>query len=200
LCHNYFCPRKSPNLPSRDFARNALPIDDLDGHFRRLILPDGLSRCDRDWFAVTRDARRATPCIFKGPACNDVAPSEVSDGDASLAACNALRTQWPPTVTRYAVLATRCAFSERRRSDDPRADKTIMAGLFIKELIILGDLERCLIVAPGSLVEQWRDELKEKFDLTFEIVSRERLETSVTGNPFVERNRLIVRGLSGAGL
>ena len=78
-------------------------------------------------------------------------------------------------------------------ADDPGAGKTIMAGLFIKELIIRGDLERCLIVAPGSLVEQWQDELKEKFDLTFDIVSREQIETSVTGNPFVERNRLIMR-------
>ena len=64
-------------------------------------------------------------------------------------------------------------------ADDPGAGKTIMAGLFIKELIIRGDLERCLIVAPGSLVEQWQDELKEKFDLTFDIVSREQIETSV---------------------
>ena len=78
-------------------------------------------------------------------------------------------------------------------ADDPGAGKTIMAGLFIKELIIRGDLERCLIVAPGSLVEQWQDELKEKFDLTFDIVSREQIETSVTGNPFVERNHLIMR-------
>ncbi|WP_407194612.1 helicase-related protein [Bradyrhizobium sp. STM 3566] len=78
-------------------------------------------------------------------------------------------------------------------ADDPGAGKTIMAGLLIKELIIRGDLERCLIIAPGSLVEQWQDELKEKFDLTFDIVSREQVETSVTGNPFVERNRLIMR-------
>src|SRR5438876_2479876 len=78
-------------------------------------------------------------------------------------------------------------------ADDPGAGKTIMAGLFIKELIIRGDLERCLIIAPGSLVEQWQDELKEKFDLTFDIVSREQIETSVTGNPFIERNHLIMR-------
>jgi hypothetical protein len=39
-------------------------------------------------------------------------------------------------------------------ADDPGAGKTIMAGLFIKELLIRGDLERCLIVAPGNLVEQ----------------------------------------------
>ena len=40
-------------------------------------------------------------------------------------------------------------------ADDPGAGKTIMAGLLIRELILRGDLERCLIVAPGSLVEQW---------------------------------------------
>ena len=34
-----------------------------------------------------------------------------------------------------------------------------MAGLYIKELMLRGDLERCLIVAPGSLVTQWQDEL-----------------------------------------
>lgn len=55
-------------------------------------------------------------------------------------------------------------------ADDPGAGKTIMAGLFIKELMLRGDLKRCLIVAPGSLVEQWQDELQEKFDLRFDIV------------------------------
>jgi hypothetical protein len=39
-------------------------------------------------------------------------------------------------------------------ADDPGAGKTIMGGLLIKELLIRGDLERCLIVAPGGLVEQ----------------------------------------------
>lgn len=35
-------------------------------------------------------------------------------------------------------------------ADDPGAGKTIMAGLLIKELIARSDLERCLVVAPGS--------------------------------------------------
>ena len=78
-------------------------------------------------------------------------------------------------------------------ADDPGAGKTVMAGLLIKELLIRGTLERCLIVAPGSLVEQWQDELSDKFDLAFDIVSREQIETSVTGNPFAERPRLIAR-------
>lgn len=41
-------------------------------------------------------------------------------------------------------------------ADDPGASKTIMAGLLIKELLIHGELERFLIVASGSLSEQWQ--------------------------------------------
>ncbi|MBZ0262665.1 MAG: DUF3883 domain-containing protein [Hyphomicrobiales bacterium] len=78
-------------------------------------------------------------------------------------------------------------------ADDPGAGKTIMAGLLIKELIARSDLERCLVVAPGSLVEQWQDELGEKFNLEFDILTREMIETSRSGNPFNDRNRLIVR-------
>jgi len=78
-------------------------------------------------------------------------------------------------------------------ADDPGAGKTIMAGLLIKELIIRGDLDRCLIVAPGSLVEQWQDELGEKFSLSFDILTRDQIEASPTGNPFLDRNLLIAR-------
>ena len=78
-------------------------------------------------------------------------------------------------------------------ADDAGAGKTIMAGLLIKELLIRGDLERSLIVAPGSLVEQWQDEMAEKFGLGFEILTRDQIEASLTGNPFVEKNRLILR-------
>jgi superfamily II DNA or RNA helicase len=78
-------------------------------------------------------------------------------------------------------------------ADDPGAGKTIMAGLLVKELLIRGDLDRCLIVAPGSLVEQWQDEMSEKFGLAFDILTRDQIEASVTGNPFVEKSRMILR-------
>jgi len=78
-------------------------------------------------------------------------------------------------------------------ADDPGAGKTIMAGLLMKELIARSDLERCLVVAPGSLVEQWQDELGQKFNLEFDILSRDMIETSRSGNPFSDRDRLIVR-------
>ena len=78
-------------------------------------------------------------------------------------------------------------------ADDPGAGKTIMAGLFIKELIARSDLDRCLVVAPGSLVEQWQDELGEKFGLEFDILTRDMIETSRSGNAFNDRNHLIAR-------
>ena len=78
-------------------------------------------------------------------------------------------------------------------ADDPGAGKTIMSGLLIRELMLRGDVVRCLIVAPGSLVEQWQDELWTKFGLSFELISRAAVEDSRTGNPFVEKNLLIAR-------
>ena len=78
-------------------------------------------------------------------------------------------------------------------ADDPGAGKTIMSGLLIRELVLRGDVARCLIVAPGSLVEQWQDELWDKFGLSFELMSRAAVEASRTGNPFTERNLLIAR-------
>jgi superfamily II DNA or RNA helicase len=78
-------------------------------------------------------------------------------------------------------------------ADDPGAGKTIMAGLFIKELIARGDLKRCLIVCPGSLAEQWQDELSRKFQLPFEILTNDKLEAARTGNWFLENDLAIAR-------
>ena len=78
-------------------------------------------------------------------------------------------------------------------ADDPGSGKTIMAGLLIKELLARGDLERCLVVVPGSLVEQWQDELGEKFKLEFDILTRDMIENSRSGNPFNDKNHLIAR-------
>ena len=78
-------------------------------------------------------------------------------------------------------------------ADDPGAGKTIMAGLLIKELIARGDLERCLVVCPGSLVEQWQDELYRRFGLPFDILTNDKLEAARTGNWFLESDLAIAR-------
>ncbi|MCC7230622.1 MAG: DUF3883 domain-containing protein [Fimbriimonadaceae bacterium] len=78
-------------------------------------------------------------------------------------------------------------------ADDPGAGKTIMAGLLIRELIARGDLQRCLIVCPGSLAEQWQDELYRRFNLPFKILTNDELESARTGNWFLEENLVIAR-------
>jgi len=78
-------------------------------------------------------------------------------------------------------------------ADDPGAGKTIMAGLLIKELVVRGDVKRCLICVPGSLIEQWQDELWQKFGLEFDLLTRETVEASRTGNPFAEHDLVLIR-------
>ena len=68
-----------------------------------------------------------------------------------------------------------------------------MAGLLIKELLARGDLRRCLVVCPGSLVEQWQDELHRRFHLPFEILTPDELESTRTGNWFAEVDLAICR-------
>ncbi len=78
-------------------------------------------------------------------------------------------------------------------ADDPGAGKTIMAGLYIKELMIRGDLQRCLIVCPGNLADQWQDELWQRFQLPFELLTNDRIESARTGNVFQEMPLVIAR-------
>jgi superfamily II DNA or RNA helicase len=78
-------------------------------------------------------------------------------------------------------------------ADDPGAGKTIMAGLLMRELSMRGDLQRCLVVCPGSLAAQWQDELSSKFQLPFEILTNDRIEAARTGNALAEMPFVIAR-------
>lgn len=75
-------------------------------------------------------------------------------------------------------------------ADDPGAGKTIMTGLLIKEMIVCGKVIRCLIVCPGTLLEQWQEELQRKFHLGFEVLTSERINH--VGNIFSDANCCIV--------
>jgi ERCC4-related helicase len=68
--------------------------------------------------------------------------------------------------------------------------KTIEAGLILAELIARRRAHRILIVSPpGPLLTQWRDEMRERFGLRFEVMDRDRLqeirrEMELGANPF----------------
>ncbi|HEX7079204.1 MAG TPA: SNF2-related protein [Candidatus Eisenbacteria bacterium] len=55
-------------------------------------------------------------------------------------------------------------------ADEVGLGKTIEAGLVLKEYLLRGLVQRALILVPASLVEQWDQELRRKFDLEFAIL------------------------------
>ena len=76
-------------------------------------------------------------------------------------------------------------------ADDPGAGKTVMAGLLIKELLLRGDAANVMVVSPGVLVDQWDEEMREKFGLEFEILTRDK--TLNEGNPFARGGLWLAR-------
>ncbi|WP_353684850.1 helicase-related protein [Thermodesulfovibrio sp. 3907-1M] len=76
-------------------------------------------------------------------------------------------------------------------ADDPGAGKTIMAGLIIKELKLRGIVNRILIVVPGHLKDQWRRELKERFQEPFTVVTRQIMDAHYGENVWERDNQII---------
>jgi superfamily II DNA or RNA helicase len=76
-------------------------------------------------------------------------------------------------------------------ADDPGAGKTIMAGLIIKELKLRQLVKRILIVTPGHLKDQWRRELTDRFEETFEVIDRGRMDSLYRANVWLKENHII---------
>jgi superfamily II DNA or RNA helicase len=58
-------------------------------------------------------------------------------------------------------------------ADDVGLGKTIEAGLILTELLLHRRVRRVLILSPASLREQWQQEMRDKFSLSFDIIDRE---------------------------
>ena len=66
-------------------------------------------------------------------------------------------------------------------ADDAGAGKTIMTGLYVREMLLRGRVRRVLIIPPAGLVGNWERELRTLFRLNFRIVSG---KDARVGNPF----------------
>ncbi len=77
-------------------------------------------------------------------------------------------------------------------ADDPGAGKTIMAGLYMKELMLRRVGDRILIVAPANLRPQWARELAERFQLDFVQLDSATFDAAPTQNAWDLYDRLIV--------
>jgi superfamily II DNA or RNA helicase/DNA-binding XRE family transcriptional regulator len=67
-------------------------------------------------------------------------------------------------------------------ADDAGAGKTIMTGLYVREMLSRRLLKRVLIVSPAGLVGNWRRELGKLFSLPFRVISGSDARSA---NPFV---------------
>ncbi len=67
-------------------------------------------------------------------------------------------------------------------ADDAGAGKTIMSGLYIREMKCRRLIRRVLIIPPAGLIGNWRSELATLFGLRFNII---RGADAKSGNPFI---------------
>lgn len=92
------------------------------------------------------------------------------------------------------VLVHRIANARPKRfliADEVGLGKTIEAALILRELASRGELQRALMIVPAGLVENWRRELNEVFNLDFEVFGSEGDVTDRKSNTFAKHNRLI---------
>ena len=96
-------------------------------------------------------------------------------------------------------------------ADDVGLGKTIEAGLIARELLLRRKVTTIVVVAPPSMLPQWRDELEARFGLSFVIMDREyladmRRERGYGVNPwkthsfFLFSNRRLIDPIYTAGL
>ncbi len=79
-------------------------------------------------------------------------------------------------------------------ADEVGLGKTIEAGLIMKELLLREEINSILIIAPKSLLSQWKSEMNEKFGETFLIANKpgERANFK-TGNRILCSHTLLPR-------
>ncbi|MBF0302143.1 MAG: DEAD/DEAH box helicase [Desulfamplus sp.] len=93
------------------------------------------------------------------------------------------------------VLVHRLANARPKRfliADEVGLGKTIETALILRELASRGELTRAIMVVPAGLVENWRSELNELFNLDFEVFGSDGDVTDRKSNAFAKHNRLIV--------
>ena len=82
-------------------------------------------------------------------------------------------------------------------ADDVGLGKTIEAGLIARELLLRRKVRDIVVACPPSMISQWKDELEQRFGLTFEVldkayVTRMRQERGFGVNPWHTHSRFII--------
>ncbi|MFG2109823.1 SNF2-related protein [Micromonospora chersina] len=78
-------------------------------------------------------------------------------------------------------------------ADEVGLGKTVEAGLVLKELMLRGLAQRVLIICPAPLRDQWRDELRDKFDEDFTVVASGLDATAFEQDRLIMTLQLVLR-------
>jgi SNF2 family DNA or RNA helicase len=92
------------------------------------------------------------------------------------------------------VLVHRIANAQPRRfliADEVGLGKTIETALILRELASRGALNRAIMIVPAGLVENWRHELNDVFNLDYEVFGSEGDISDRKSNAFAKHNRII---------
>jgi superfamily II DNA or RNA helicase len=82
-------------------------------------------------------------------------------------------------------------------ADDTGLGKTIEAGMIVRELLLRKKAKSIVVATPSSVLEQWKEELEERFGLVFEILDRSylarvRRERGFGVNPWRTHSRFLI--------
>jgi superfamily II DNA or RNA helicase len=136
-----------PDLPRQDASFN-MQVEIANP---QAIVLDG-AESNAGWFRLRSELIRLS--LFEG-----------FDELLCLPALHGVETHW------YQVETVRKVLKQYRGrvllADEVGLGKTIEAGMVLKEYALRGMAERILILAPASLVGQWRDEMASKFGMDF---------------------------------
>ena len=82
-------------------------------------------------------------------------------------------------------------------ADDVGSAKTIEAGLIARELLLRKRVRNIVVACPPSMLDQWQDELEQRFGLRFEILDRDyiknvRRQRGFGVNPFTAHSRFLI--------
>jgi len=82
-------------------------------------------------------------------------------------------------------------------ADDVGLGKTVEAGLVVQEMLLRHRARRVLVVCPAALTLKWRDEMRDKFGLSFVVLDTAALKDlrrshGLQANPFAVHPRMII--------
>jgi superfamily II DNA or RNA helicase len=143
-------PAAQPAMPALERREVGIPMV-LDSDLRPLLsAAAGEAESDGGWFVLRE--RLAHLGLVEG-----------FDELLCLSRLKGVETFWYQTETVRKVLKQ---FRGRvLLADEVGLGKTVEAGMVLKEYVLRGMVERVLVLAPASLVGQWREELETKFDI-----------------------------------